>query len=218
MDKQFCTLMVMFIFGIFFAPSCTDKKLQRGFQNPDYCFKNQSSRLTEKIRLDGYYTYNNKYNYSVNNTKLSKNNGQGSGQINIMFFSNGLALHEFIIENDVILYGKPSSYTLKGDTIKLLSSNRPPSAPVHSLRYDSFKIINDTTLDYLGFSNDKELDSERMIVFLNDSLIGENTLGVYSNAHFINSSITFDQNTLWLKKKKWFWCDKKYYESWRKSL
>ena len=86
MDRQFSTLMVLLMFGIFFAPSCMDKKLQRGFQNPDYCFKNQSSRLSEKIRLDGYYTYSNKYNYSVNDTKLSKNSGQGYGQINIIFF------------------------------------------------------------------------------------------------------------------------------------
>jgi hypothetical protein len=186
------------------------KSTKDGFRKTAFCYSNSNTNLNKHIKLNGYYEYIHEYTTSVG---YPAHKSIVRGPISFLFYPNGMFIAEFQKNNSE--YYNPGSYIVQGDTIKTLHTELP-SNQTHSLIYTWFKIINDTTLEYLAFSYDKQIDTERIKTFKTSSV--EDMLGTFSNAHFIQLDTIPNQDILWIKNKKWFWCNKQQYNYWKAKL
>jgi hypothetical protein len=211
------------ILFLLFLTSCVYVKTTKdGFRKTAYCYDGKNTGLEKRIKLNGYYEYTHEYTgkrfYSPSGKiteKLKSEIKKSTERVKYSFYENGIAkLNLRRINNS--FDGTDARYILNGDTIKILHTSAP-EGQTHPLIYDYFRIINDSTLKYLGFSYDKELDADRMRKFKEGDANELDNLGKYSYAHFVQFDSLPDSENIWLKKKKWFWCNETQYKSWKKN-
>lgn len=196
------------------------KEAKEGFQQASYCFCNDNTGLDTLIKINGYYKCENEHTSTrwlhTREKKINGDTVKSKSKYLFFFYGNGMAVNRFYFENGAIKYPNPASYFISGDTIKTLSTN-PVKNQTHPTIYNWYKIINDTTLEYLGESYHKELDRERMLKYKNADPNKVNGTGKYSYAHFVPYDSLPNQDDFWIKNKKWFWCDKEEYKKWKKA-
>ena len=200
------------------------------------CYNEKDTGIDSLLNTNGYYTIS-----GINRDKIHRRPIQSilfvSGdtiRTNILFFKDGIFLFGFhnydqkisdYIE-DVInrrssgrnhpfyIWGFWGKYTIDGDTIKAQYINHPGMTNTW-MGYESwFKVIDRNTIKLIAsrklfydkFHKDK---SEMDLVFLND----KDCL----NANFIPLSAVPPSDT-WLKKRKWFWCDKNDMKIYKRKL
>ncbi|MEZ5173325.1 MAG: hypothetical protein R2850_07410 [Bacteroidia bacterium] len=208
------SVLLVFIICI---SGCYVREIKDGFRKTHYCFDEINTGLSKRIHLNGYYELTHEFTsarFYMESGKMQKEISMVWENIRYAFYPNGIAMLNLSKHNTI--GGVVARYILVGDTIKTIRTSSP-TAQIHPLEYEFFKIIDDSTLQYLGFNIDKELDIKRMQEFMHGDSNVLNNLGTFSHAHFVRSDSLPDIENVWIKKMKWFWCDEQKYRAWKKS-
>ncbi|MES2588517.1 MAG: hypothetical protein V4622_06000 [Bacteroidota bacterium] len=181
--------------------------------------KIQITDLGNKIKLNGYYEY--EHFYTSQRFYKEKNEYQLKSEINkrvilvrSVFYENGLAFLNIREDNPSI--GNSARLIVYGDTIKTIRPRIGGQTP--GLDYEYYKIINDSTLEFLGFTTDQEIDSKRLQQFKQGNADELHNLGVYSKMRFIPSNDLPDQDKMRIKKQKWVWCNEEKYLNYMNNI
>jgi hypothetical protein len=211
---------LIFSFLLLSLVSChTRRNAINPFIEKGYCFEDTLSDLREQIKLNGYYEYSNTYTGSRNVKgetwgEFHSEKHKRTVFIKNYFYDNGLVMLNFRI-ND-LSSGLLARYIIYDDTIKTIYTRTGGQTP--GLEYKYFKIINDTTLEFLGFTTDKEIDSARIQEFKNGNPDELYNLGIFSKIRFVPSNYVPDYKTESVLKEKWFWCNEEKYDKFMQQL
>lgn len=212
--------LILYFFTLVSLSSCLSRRFAiNPFIEKGYCFQDTLSSLRTQIMLDGYYEYSHIYTgtRTVWDKKWSEFHSEKYKDTEVkknVFYDNGLAMLNFRL-ND-LQSASLVRYVLKNDTIKTILTRTGGQTP--GLEYEFLKIINDSTLEYLGFTYDEEIDSVRIQKFKNGNADDPKSMGTYSKVRFISSKELPDYRDQWVLKQKWFWCDEEKYNKFMQQL
>ena len=199
-----CLLLVVIIANGCFFP----RDLKNSFQKEGFCFNDKNTGLDTMIKLNGYY----EFDYEFPSTHKETINGKLKSSFGILFFANGFALNNFFNTQKGFL-GAAATYSIRNDTIRILNTCGR-GCQLNRAEYSWLRVINNEKLEYLAFSYVDTLSGNEMNEFKKKLIIdGES----YTNGRFIKLDSLPDQQSFWIKKKKWFWCDENEYKNWKKS-
>jgi len=174
------------------------------------CYENIYTGIDTLIKIDGFYDMN----ISFCEDK-SWNNGK------VVFYSNGMFLENPQLENikefnlNIETIGKWWNwgvYRLSNDTI--IGQTLHIDGATSSCESVYYKIIDSCTIqrihpvDRSNYYINETYDY-RPLYFYKFS---------YSKAHFVPFDSLPNPDVSKAKSKKWFWCDKKEYKKWKKSI
>ena len=206
------------------------RSIKKGFD----CYEGKSTNLHSLINIQGYYYYNDVEKYG--NKTFEQQNV-------IIFFEDGTWC--FTVGDYRWLTGEngkksintffkkvvdePNSkcakyfygirnwwgiYTIREDTIIAQeTSNTSTFTPVFDSFVKMFKIVDCNTLIELYFSSIGD-NFPTMVI----SEKNENSFEKNKKYHFIPTDTLPSSNNLWLKKKKWFWCNEEDWKDYMKKI
>ncbi|KAA0992688.1 hypothetical protein [Dyadobacter aurulentus] len=179
-------------------------KARRQFSQTGYCYT-ANTNLETKLHHDGFYSFHDSsYAYSGHPARMTLSNYRE----NYVFFDN----HQLAIfsdnDKDYFVWG---SYTIAGDTIKSLTFATPPNV-TWGKKEIWFKILNRKELQQIGLVWERKMTHSDL-----ESYQSMNSKKKSLSGHFIRSDNLPDPDKSWLKKRKWFWCDKKEYKRWKQD-
>jgi len=209
----------------------------RHIRNNFECYDGQNGSIDSLININGYYLMTGSYD---NRTKKRPIKAMlhikgDSINTNMMFLKDGIFVYGFHNYNQEIreyiedIINKTSmgkthpffqwyswgNYSINTDTIKAQYINHPGIFANTWMGYEAwFKVIDRNTIKLIAsrklyYDRLHQDKSEMDLVFLND----EDCL----IANFIPLDTIPPPNT-WLKKRKWFWCDKKDMKVYKRNL
>jgi hypothetical protein len=177
------------------------KNIKNGFRKSGNCLTGFNEELDTNSKLHGFY----ELNYDYNSEGIVKNN--------FIFYSNGLVISKMDTLKMKINNSIQGVYKIYGDTVKILATY-PPQSQVNPLIYTWFLILSDTSMEYLGESFNNEMDENKIQLFHNEN---QEKKIIYSPALLIKSHNIPDQDRLWIKRNKCFWCSDELYKRWKKG-
>lgn len=175
------------------------------FQYTQYCYNGNYTGLDTLLNIDGYYTFEDSY---IEHRDLSAIPTVVRSPYNCYFSGHGDFIGSYSAEAGGGLWGR---YVICHDTI-MAQFIEPPRGMSWSKGEIWFKIINKNTLRRIGFKWYTVITEADIETFRASKSQEYNTLG-----HLSPHDTTPDPNTSWLKKRKWFWCDKNQFEIWKKK-
>ena len=226
---------------ILFFTSCQYAVMPHRIQKElTYCYTNNNTGIDSLLNIKGYYSFNQDYSRVRGDSANSKKYRLGFVTCyknictNILFFKDGIiALGFFDYEQQIpeyineiykrTLQGKKSQfynyefwgkYIIEDGIIKAQLTNRPSPLSATWMPFEIwFKIDDNTTIQlmasrYLHYTKSYQNKSNMDLVILKED--------DYLPANFTPLEIELPSNT-WLKNKKWFWCDKKQYKTWKST-
>ncbi|GAA4439036.1 hypothetical protein GCM10023091_20650 [Ravibacter arvi] len=101
------------------------------------------------------------------------------------------------------------SYTVEGDTIRMLVVESPGNTSWLSDEY-TFKIENKESIRLVSVSSPDYAENGALNYLTNGTHISE-------AGRFYPSDTLPDPDKSWLKHRKWYWCDKDQYKTWKKE-
>jgi len=147
---------------------------------------------------------------------------QDTGYINIVFFNDGFFLYNFDIRyfNETKnkrngFYNKGGAewglYIIDNDTIKAQTIETPGMSWLKTEWW--FKIIDKNTIEYLYSKTNAPITIEDIF----NKQKKEDLTQIVFPYQFVSNRDLPDSDKSWIKKKKWFWCNKERYRDWKKK-
>ncbi len=210
--------LILYFFTLVSLSSCLSRRFAiNPFIEKGYCFKDTLSGLEKKIKLNGYYEYTHEYTTEgvmYRNKKLTNVKEKSQSIVKFFFYDNGLVMLNFRLNDSTS--GLLARYTIYNDTIKTIYPQIGGQTPCLIYRY--FKILDDSTLDFLGSVYDNDLDSVGFSKFKNGNADDSKSMGEYSKVRFVPSNYVPDYKTERVLKEKWFWCNEEKYNKFMQQL
>ncbi len=187
------------------------------FKTTSYCYHDKPENIASKLNLNGYYSEQEVITYNV---------GFPSKQVidtairNYIFYPDGIVLYGFKEElnkkrNGSVYKGGDHSqfwgrFIVSNDTIKAHFIVGTLSGPPNKA-YAWFTIKKTTAVKKICFKWGEPITPLDVINY-------KDRAKHISEATFVHYDNLPDPNLSWIKKKKWFWCDKKQYKIWKKEM
>lgn len=141
---------------------------------------------------------------------------------NILFYPNGMCVYNFRISGKETnykteyKYGNWGHYNVTNDTVKIYYLQGPSDIILNTdvAWEQSFKIINRNTISYISNKAIHTVSKQNMKLH-NYAYLDSIRASEYFPASFVPLEQIPDSDLCWLKKEKWFWCNK---EDWEKHM
>jgi hypothetical protein len=215
-------LLFLILFLLVFFPAC-----QKGtIKQSGYCYNNNELIINNQLNLKGYYTQIEIIKRNIGyppNLKTVEDNVV----LNRVFYKDGIYLsnlekEKFKIRKDRIKNKSNSGYSysywglynIYNDTIKAIVFP-PPGTQGIGISYQWFKIIDQITIKEIYSKSREPITSEDIIKFqeyLPSWLISR------SKGNFVYYDSLPNPDFSWIKKRKWFWCEKEQYKDWKRKM
>ena len=197
------------MFLIFLISSCyTPKYIKDSFNGTKYCYYPQQKVRDSMLRTNGYYQFKeireSYHRYTVNGKWTYKIDTQYT---NIVFYKDGLLINDYFTDYKGGSWGR---FIIDNDIVKTLAMYEPGGMTSY-FRETWFKLINKDSLVFLCSKPDGKMTDEDV----NQYQLKKNKRNI-TFYRFVPSDSIPDANNCWIKQKKWFWCDEKQYELWKK--
>ncbi len=184
-----------------------------------YCYHNKNiTGLDSLIKVDGIYFLNN----STSNKNSLSEVAVGDLYPNYVFYENGFCSANvpsiWFLEGETIkssyIHGSTwGLYRVSGDTIKAQYIPQPGGMSIAKIER-WFLIENETSIKQLYLKYHDPITSMEVKKYLKDTLKQFYYLDDFSFVHL--DSMPEPQKS-WIIKKKWFWCDKEEYKTFKKT-
>lgn len=206
------------IWGI--AVACQPTRVSRErFNLTEFCYTGGKKNKGEALRNTGYYTTTIGSSWTSGDPSITRYSESSSNSI---FYEDGVVIFNFFPDYFQKTKDKPygfynrgtqwGSYVISNDTIKALILESPGGMSWEVDEY-GFKILNKDTLMRLYHIHRGHDASKRVI---HDYT--KETDSYISLTHFTPYDSLPNPNLSWIKRRKWFWCDREEYKAWKKSL
>ncbi|HNW98228.1 MAG TPA: hypothetical protein PKK00_07460 [Bacteroidales bacterium] len=212
-------------FGVLFY-SCAGIVPIRVKKNFTLCYDSNANNNHSKIQMNGYYMFINNYRYTYDyNGKLTDTVPCNPTYHRIIFFKDGI-----VVKGQ---FGGLKCANCDTETtnqfLKMVSQNKQPETSVfYGYNWGVYKVIGDTikmqTVNSQTWPNPYWYLFENWYLINNDSslspiysknLIDDKEIRgdaeIPKTYKFIETNLQLPSDT-WLKKEKWFWCNK---EDWK---
>lgn len=171
----------------------------------NFCFS--PNRDNSKIvQSNGVYSF---YHKSSNKLESSERIRTSDYSENFIFYPSG-ELYTFLSTDSS--YGLWGSYYIEKNIVKTQYFS-PPITVSWDRDEVWFELMENHRLKVIGRTWDKILSKSDLDKYQQNN---RNTDAVLSQ--FTKYNTLPDPNKSWLKKRKWFWCDKKEYQVWKRNL
>lgn len=179
--------------------------------------------LASKLNINGYYSQKE---LSKAKEELTDSYIKIEDTIyyirNYLFYNDGIMLYDYVkrqfqrkkpfgYKTGMARWG---NYTIIGDTIKAFIYASPGTQGLGTVSV-WFKIIDSTTVKKILFKRYEYEQITQQDIIAYQKRIEEEKI---SEAKFIPYDDLPDPNLSWIKKKKWFWCDKEQYKIWKREM
>jgi hypothetical protein len=210
--------LIMIGFG-YISVSCQPTRRTRdSFRLSIYCYNGGYTGIDTLIEIEGYYKFEQSFIRNVGFpsvptpdtlvfTALFKNDGIFVYNFNPEYFES-TSNARFGFYNRGTKWGR---YYMSGDTIKAQFVESPGGMSWEKGQF-WFQIVNQSTIRELNFQYRESITPHDVLMY-QQSEKGKNT----SLGHFTKYNNLPDADQSWLKKRKWFWCDKNEYLKWKRT-
>ena len=200
-------------------PSCQPTRRTRdSFQLSAYCYNGDYTGLDTLIEMRGYYKFEQRFTRNVGFpsvpvpdtltfTALFMNDGIFIYNFNPKYYES-TSKTRFGFYNRRTKWGR---YYTSGDTIKAQFVESPGGMSWEQGQF-WFQIINHITIRELNFQYREPITQHDILMYQQSEKSKNTSLG-----HFTKYDLLPDSDQSWLKKQKWFWCNKEDYLIWQKN-
>lgn len=209
-------LLIVIGFECIYVSCNPPRRTRDSFQLSAYCYNASYTGLDTLIKIDGYYKFKQKF---IRNIGFPSVPTPDTLIFTALFMNDGIFIYNFNPEyfesTSNARYGfynrgtKWGRYYISGDTIKAQFIESAGGMSWEKGQF-WFQIINHITIRELDFQYREPITQHDILVYQQSEKSKNTSLG-----HFTKYDLLPDSDKSWLKKQKWFWCNKEDYLTWK---